>query len=156
MSISAPPRPDLPVLDELPLVIATPRLRLRPIVETDIDALWPHVSDPDVARMMSWSAHADRDETRAFIQRTLDGRARGTDLTWVIEHGGKAHGVIGLGGIQWTFRAWRLDRGEPGYWLGKPLWNQGFMSEAALAATEWAFETLGLHKVTIGCIDGNH
>ena len=29
------------------------------------------------------------------------------------------------------------------------------MSEAALAVTAWCFETLGLHKVTVGCIEDN-
>ena len=29
------------------------------------------------------------------------------------------------------------------------------MTEAATAALRFAFETLGLHKVTIGCVEGN-
>jgi len=29
------------------------------------------------------------------------------------------------------------------------------MSEAALAATRWGFETLGLHKITVGHVEGN-
>jgi len=29
------------------------------------------------------------------------------------------------------------------------------MSEAAYAATAWGFETLGLHKVTVGCVEEN-
>jgi RimJ/RimL family protein N-acetyltransferase len=52
-------------------------------------------------------------------------------------------------------RALRLDRAEMGYWIARPFWRKGLMTEAATAATRWAFETLGLHKVTITCFDGN-
>jgi ribosomal-protein-alanine N-acetyltransferase len=152
---SAPPRPSLPQLAELPLVLDTPHLQLRPIARGDAADLHSYASDPDVARLMSWTAHKQLRETEEFVARQIDGLARGTDLTWSIVHDGRARGCISLGGIVWTFRAWRIDRAELGYWLGRPLWGQGFVSEAALAATRFAFETLGLHKITIGCIDGN-
>jgi RimJ/RimL family protein N-acetyltransferase len=155
MLSSAPPRPQIPSLVELPLVVDTPRLKLRPIALSDIDDLWPHVSNPEVAKFMSWAAHRDRAETETFIARNLEGLSHNTDLAWAIVIDGKASGIAGLHGITWGFRAWRIDRAELGYWLGAPYWGQGYMSEAALAATRWAFETLGLHKITIGCIEGN-
>jgi ribosomal-protein-alanine N-acetyltransferase len=151
---SPPPRP-VPELAHLSLVIETPRLVLRPIARTDVDALWPYVSDPELPKMMSWDAHRDRGETAAFVERNVDGLARGTDVTWMIVRGGEVIGCISLGEIRWQFRAWRIDRAELGYWLGRPHWGQGVMSEAALAATQWGFETLGLHKITIGCVEGN-
>jgi RimJ/RimL family protein N-acetyltransferase len=155
MSASAPPRAPIPNLADLSLVIDTSRLKLRPLVESDVDDLWPHASDPDLSAFMSWSAHKDRAETKAFVDAQIDGMRRGTDLTWAIEHEGKVWGCISFGGIKWTFRAWRIDRAELGYWLAIPMWGQGYISEAALAATRWGFETLGLHKITIGCIEGN-
>ena len=152
---SAPPRPNIPRLAELPLAVETPRLLLRPVEPGDAADLYDYASDPEVARLMSWNAHTSVRETQEFVARQVDGLARGTDLTWAIVHDGRARGCISLAGIVWTFRAWRIDRAELGYWLGRPLWGQGLVSEAALAATRFAFETLGLHKVTIGCIDGN-
>ena len=152
---SAPPRPTIPKLSELPLVIDTPRLQLRPMAAGDVRDIHRYASDPEVARLMSWSAHQSVDETQAYVERQLSGLANNTDLTWAIVHDGAARGCVGLSGITWTFRAWRIDRAELGYWLGRPLWGQGLMSEAAFAAARFAFETLGLHKVTIGCIDGN-
>lgn len=64
---SPPPRIPIPRLDELDLVIATARLRLRPLDERDVEDLWPLVSDPDLPRMMIWAAHTDRSQTLAFI-----------------------------------------------------------------------------------------
>jgi [ribosomal protein S5]-alanine N-acetyltransferase len=39
------------------------------------------------------------------------------------------------------------DSGELGYWIGKPHWNRGFASEAALAVLDYAFTTIGLNRV---------
>jgi [ribosomal protein S5]-alanine N-acetyltransferase len=151
---SAPPRTP-PKLADLPLVIDTPRLQLRPLEVSDADALFPLASDPDVARMMSWDAHRDRGETVAFLERMVGTRDEGSSVGWAIVLEGTPVGVISIDGIRWEFRAWRTDRAELGYWLGKPYWGKGIMSEAATAALRFAFETLGLHKVTIGCVDGN-
>jgi ribosomal-protein-alanine N-acetyltransferase len=152
---SAPPRPDVPRLTELPLVIDTPRLRLRPLLESDVDDLWPHVSDDRLTPYMSWSAHRDREETAGFLRGAIALREQGTDMIWAIEHEGRASGCVGLHAIRFAFRAWRVDRAELGYWIAMPLWGQGLMTEAATAATRWGFETLGLHKVTVGCIEDN-
>jgi [ribosomal protein S5]-alanine N-acetyltransferase len=153
--MTSPPPGAVPDLGAMDLVIATPRLVLRPLEPRHADELFPFASDPDVARMMSWEAHRDPDETRTWVEARIADRALGNDLVWAIERNGTAIGCVGLGRITWTFRAWRIDRAELGYWLGEPFWGQGLVSEVALAATAWAFETLGLHKITIGCIEGN-
>jgi ribosomal-protein-alanine N-acetyltransferase len=151
---SPPPRP-IPELGKLPLVIDTPRLRLRPLAMSDRDDLHVHTSNPELPRMMSWDAHRDLRETEDWLARTIAARDAGQSIAWAIEHDGRANGCISLDGITWQFRAWRMDKAELGYWLGEPLWGQGLMSEAAFAATRWGFETLGLHKITIGCVEGN-
>jgi ribosomal-protein-alanine N-acetyltransferase len=152
---SPPPRPDIPELSKLPLVVDTPRLRLRPIALEDAERLWPFVSDPLVSRYLAWSAHESLTETRTFIAAAVAAMGRGSEVVWIIEHGGQVGGCIGLHNIAWTYRAWRIDRAELGYWLAPPLWGQGLMTEAASAATRWGFEVLGLHKITIGHVGGN-
>jgi ribosomal-protein-alanine N-acetyltransferase len=152
---SAPPVATPPVLSELALVIDTPRLRLRPIAEDDVDALWPHATDPQLSRYMSWSPHADKSETLAFVRSSIETCARGTDLQWAIEHEGIVAGCIGLNAIVRELRTWRVDRAELGYWIAAPLWGKGLMTEAATAATRWAFHTLRLHKVMVACLEEN-
>lgn len=39
-------------------------------------------------------------------------------------------------------------QGDLGYWIGVPYWNQGYCTEAAACVVDFAFSTLGLHKVT--------
>lgn len=151
---SAPPRP-IPRIADLPLVVETQRLVLRPLELGDADALHEYASDAEVSKWMAWDPHTERATTVAFLERMIAARESGTSVGWAILVDGKPAGVISLDGITWQFRAWRVDRAEMGYWLGKPFWGQGYMSEAATAGVRFAFETLGLHKVTIGCVEGN-
>jgi ribosomal-protein-alanine N-acetyltransferase len=153
---SPPPRPQIPKLDELDLIVVTPRARLRPFEESDVDALWPFVSDPALTTMMSWSAHAERGQTLEFIRHVRGNLASNTGVVWAIDVGGRAMGCIGLETMQFELRAWRIDRAELGYWIAPPLWNQGMMTEVARAAVRAGFETIGLHKITVGCIAENH
>jgi [ribosomal protein S5]-alanine N-acetyltransferase len=149
------PRETIPKLSDVEVVLTTPRLKLRPLRDSDVEDLWPYVSDPQFPKMMSWAAHTDKEQTRAFIKAVNDGFVAGTDCVWGIEYVGKVWGTIGLDGITWEMRAWRVDRAEVGFWLAPPMWKQGLMTEAALAVMRFAFEVLGLHKLTIGCFAEN-
>jgi len=40
------------------------------------------------------------------------------------------------------------ERGTIGYWIGKPFWNNGYCTEAAGAVLRYAFEQLGLNRIT--------
>jgi ribosomal-protein-alanine N-acetyltransferase len=155
LSPPAPPRPVVPRLDELDLVLDTPRLRLRPFEDADVDDLWPHVSDPALPRMMSWAAHTDPSETADFIRHVREGLANSTDAAWAIEVDGRAAGCISLDDVRFAMRAWRVDRAELGYWIAPALWGKGLMTEAARAVVRCGFETIGLHKITVGCIVEN-
>jgi ribosomal-protein-alanine N-acetyltransferase len=152
---SAPPRAVIPGLEHLDLVLVTSRLRLRPFQESDVDDLWPLVSDPELPRMMSWAAHTDRSQTLAFLQWTRDAFAKGTEVAWAIEVAGRAMGCISLDDLLYTQRAWRVDRAELGYWIAPPLQGQGMMTEAAQAVVRCGFETLGLHKINVRCLTEN-
>ena len=41
----------------------------------------------------------------------------------------------------------RYQRGELGYWIGKPYWNQGFCTEAGEALLKYGVEVLGLNRI---------
>lgn len=154
--MSASPRNPIPRLSDLPLVLETPRLRLRPFAEADVEAIWPIVSRPEFPNQMSWSAHVDREDTLGFIRSQIAGIRDGSGVAWAIEHDGHAAGCVSLDSIRWQLGALRVDRCELGYWLAPPLWNKGIMSEAAGAIVRFGFETVGLHKITTRCIADNH
>ncbi|MBA3460280.1 MAG: GNAT family N-acetyltransferase [Deltaproteobacteria bacterium] len=152
---SPPPRTKIPALSELSLELETPRLTLRPVRATDVDDLWPYVSDPAFPKQMSWAAHTQKSETLEYLQSVEKSLADNTGADWAIVHGGKVIGKISLDSIRWEFRAWRIDRAELGYWLAPELWGKGLMTEAAHRVLVFAFDELGLHKITVGCFDDN-
>ena len=49
----------------------------------------------------------------------------------------------------------RHDDWEVGFWVAKPQWNNGFATEAARAATCFAFDTLNVAKLTAACFPDN-
>ncbi len=136
-------------------ILHTPRLALRPLEVADAAALWPFVSDPEVARYVSWDAHRDPAETNAWLAQVVAARAAGVALVWAIVDGGAAVGAIGLHGIARQFRAWRVDRAELGYWLAPTHHGKGLMTEAAREVIRHGFTALALHKITVGCVTDN-
>ena len=134
----------------------TPHLILRAATVADAEALWPCVSDPALPYHMTWEAHRDLDETRAFLGACEASAARGESATWVaFERSGPFVGLVGLDGIVRQLRAWRRDVGELGYWTAPPQQGRGFMKEAAGAVLAAGLSDLALHKVTVGCIAEN-
>jgi ribosomal-protein-alanine N-acetyltransferase len=137
------------------LRLHTPRLVLRPLEVADAEALWPFVSDPDLPRLMDWDAHQSLAQTRDFLAAMVKGREQGTDFAWAMVEEGAIVGKIGLHEVTRNHRAWRVDRGELGYWLGAAHRRRGLVTEAAREVVRFAFEDLGLRKVTVNCIAEN-
>ena len=153
--MAPPPRATVPQLADMQLELATPRLALRPYRESDLEDIWPYVSDPAFPRHMSWAANTEKAETLGWIKSTQQSIADNTGCTWAIVHEGKVVGTASLDSIRWQFRAWRIDRAELGYWLAPALWGKGLMTEAAHHVMVFGFADLGLHKITVGCLEDN-
>lgn len=98
-------------------VIRTPRLTLRPLAETDTDAISQGIGNYDVSR---WLAVVPYPYTRAdadsFIRRV---RAEDRKVWAICDHGG----LIGVCGVE----------DELGYWLARSAWRRGYGFEAARA-----------------------
>lgn len=41
------------------------------------------------------------------------------------------------------------------YWIGKPYWGQGYITEAARKVLEFGFMYLGLERICVGCFTRN-
>lgn len=39
------------------------------------------------------------------------------------------------------------DKAEMGYWLAKPFWNKGYVTEAAKSVVDFGFKELGFNKI---------
>jgi RimJ/RimL family protein N-acetyltransferase len=121
-----------------------PRVTLRAPTIDDAQPLFDRVvSDPEVSRYMSWRTHADVSETRRVITEIFN---VGGETTWIIElHDGD--GPVGVCG-------WR--RPQPhiidfGYFLGRPWWRQGLMSEVVQLLLDKAQRDPTVYRVTAHC-----
>lgn len=130
----------------------TERLILRRWEDSDAEDLYKYASDPDVGPIAGWPPHQSIDESREVIRSVFNGREA---YAICLKEDGKAIGAIELKLNGHTDMTERDDECELGYWLGKPLWGQGLMPEAAREILRHAFEDIGMSKVWCGYYEGN-
>ena len=132
--------------------IETERLFLRKLTQTDADRIEELAGDYDVAKTTLNIPHPyPKGAAKDFIERTLLAEDDGEIHTYAIVEK-RENNVIGIIGIKLTLTH---ERGELGYWIGKPYWGMGFGTEAARAIVAMGFETLHLHKVFARAITTN-
>lgn len=128
-------------------VLTTARLAMRRPVEADIPAIVEHANDWEVARRLGRLPYPyGITDARFFLDQVVP-----NELAWAITF--RAEGVlIGVVGLvpEPENRA-----AELGYWLERRFWGQGIATEAASAAVEYAFQSLGLTMLTSGYFTDN-
>lgn len=128
------------------------RVILREVRATDVTArYYGWMNDPEVTRYL---------ETR-FLPQSIDkiaayvaamGQSSDSVFLGIVLKDADHHiGNIKLGPIDWVHR-----RADMALVIGdKSAWGRGYASEAIGLLTDYAFRTLGLHKVTAGCYASN-
>lgn len=130
--------------------LTTARLVLRPISLQDLDDVWPGVSDPEIARHMSWEPHSDPAETRQLLERLSSDEASGRGVTWTIRRGGEFCGIFSLINVLRSHRALTYNRAELAYWCLPRFQRQGIMREAGDVVVDFAFGALALNRLIVG------
>lgn len=132
-------------------MIAPPALRTARLL---LDAFSP-ADVPELARLAGDRAVADTTlalphpyheaDARRFLAAVADGHAAGSALTLAIRlaDGPRLVGAIGLKDIDRDHAV-----AELGYWVGVPWWGRGIATEAARAVLAYAFDELGLNRVS--------
>jgi RimJ/RimL family protein N-acetyltransferase len=78
-------------------------------------------------------------------------RAQQIETVFALRDAGKMIGVVGADG----FELGSSHRAEMGYWLAKPYWGTGIMTDAVRAFIKYAFSELGLLRLTGHVFNGN-
>jgi RimJ/RimL family protein N-acetyltransferase len=125
--------------------IESERLNLRRFEDSDLAAFVAYRNDPEVARYQSWDS-CDEHEARAFI-REVGSAQPGVPSEW-LQFAVEPKVTGGLIGDC----ALRVDEQEPyraeiGFTLAHEHQGKGFASEAVSRLLDYAFSTLGLHRV---------
>ena len=133
--------------------LETERLILRPIAESDVMLLHPLIDDPDVAAAMLSTPHPyPEHEFRSFTKKALEAVQRGERYEMVIVP--KETGLL-IGAIRLFNISREHLRSEIGYWLGKPYWGRGYMTEAVTRMLDLGFTDLGLESIHAYCFIRN-
>ncbi len=128
-----------------PQPIATADLLLRPIVASDLEALFALYSDPEVMRGWGTPAHQSRGDTQKLIDLVADQMQKGELIRWAITEKHDPSVLCGDVGF-WRFVRVRR-RGELGAKLARRFWQKGWMTQALSAVIHYGFAELGLHSV---------
>ncbi len=124
--------------------LETTRLILRPFSSADAPDVQKLAGDRDVASTTRLLPHPyPEGHAEEWIEQLPERFARQEYLSFCItrREDGEVVGSMGL------ILSAPDDHGELGYWIGKPFWNQGYCTEAALAVLTYAFRSLRLHRI---------
>jgi RimJ/RimL family protein N-acetyltransferase len=130
-------------VDVLP-TLAADRVVLRPLTESDVDAIFEIFSDPDVMRYWSSTALVTMEQARVMLRQIHDGFRDRTLWKWgiALRDDDRVVGTCTLTHFDWENR-----RAELGYALGSAYWGRRLMSEALDTLVAFAFDGLGLHRL---------
>lgn len=120
------------------------RLILRPFAQSDAHAVARYAGEKDIAATTLSIPHPySLDMAVEWIGTHAEMYARGESATFAITLAESLQlvGAIGL------VRHKEHDRAELGYWVGKPHWNRGYASEAALLVVDFGFESWQLERI---------
>lgn len=126
-------------------VLETPRLLLRPFVETDGEAMYRNwTSDPEVARYVTWNVHQSPDESRALCRAWAEEAKDPLKFRWamVLKETGEPVGSIDVVSLS-EERA----EGEIGYVSSRSGWGKGLMTEAYKAVMAYLFSQCGFEAL---------
>jgi len=129
--------------------IAAERLRLRPVTLEDAAPMARLADDLDIARMTTsipYPFHVA--DAERFISR-MAAADRAREALFGVEL--PAEGLIGVLGLHPNDQ----DRVEVGYWLGRPYWGRGYMTEAVERVLLWAREEWGRAILASGHFSDN-
>ena len=147
------------------ITITTPRLILRPWVESDAEALYRFARDPLVGPAAGWPPHTSVENSREIIRGVLSAREtyamvlRYDTVDAISGEVVPAGTPVGSIGIMFkgcgSYPHMKDTEAEIGYWVALPLWGRGLVPEAVRALQARCFGELGLDGLWCGYYQGN-
>lgn len=126
---------------------------LRPVRPSDAPIFTRWMNDPETRRYLLRRFPVTEMSEEAWIKKNADLSQNPTDLVFVVEikDGNVPIGMMGLHRISWVDR-----NATTGTVLGEPeSRGKGYATDAKMALLEYAFLTLGLHKVISHAFSAN-
>ncbi|MCZ9348910.1 GNAT family N-acetyltransferase [Streptomyces mutabilis] len=117
-----------------PVTLTTDRLVLRTVGAQDTEAVHAACQDPDIQRWTTIPSPYLHEHARSFTEQMVpDGWANASMFTFgLFLPAGDLVGMLGITMIS-------LGVGEIGFWGSKEHRGRGYVTEAAVGASRWAF-----------------
>ncbi|HJE57012.1 MAG TPA: GNAT family N-acetyltransferase [Nocardiopsis listeri] len=137
------------------VILETERLRLRSVLERDIDDVHASCVDPDLQRWVPLPAPGEpytRENAEDFCLRLAPGiRTSGDGQHWALleREGGRFVGSLALLRTEWPARVT-----EVGYWISPWGRGRGYAAEAVVAVSRWAIDQ-GFQRIELKAAVGN-
>ena len=130
--------------------MVTERLIIRPIEYKDYDDICEYGCDEETGQyMLHWPK--TREQIKEYIEYCIDSmdykNPRWYEFVMQLKDTDKVIGNITL--------MLEDEATEIGWISNKKYWNHGYMSEAAKAVIEYAFQSLGIHRIIATCTEKN-
>ncbi|WP_223558049.1 GNAT family N-acetyltransferase [Chryseobacterium lathyri] len=128
-------------LKEFP-AIETERLILSQLKEEDLPFVTEYLQDKIFSDVTSNIPYPYTGEhARFWMKMSRESFENNTGYTFAVRNKeGQILGAIGLHDRD-------DDKAELGYWMGKPFWNKGYITEAAIALIDFGFNELQINKI---------
>jgi len=125
---------------------------LRPIQASDAEPLYQLIKDKAIAQFVALPQPYRRKDMTEFLRKTAKTRKEGSYYLFAIRLYNRPEpiGAIDIHGLGPKSSSCSL-----GFWLGKPYWNQGIMTQAVKLVIQFCFDRLKLHRVNITHSEGN-
>ena len=141
-----------PILLNLPSSIETPRLTLRPPRTGDGPALHQALSEslPELRRFLAslpWvAAEQTLESAEMFCRNSEANFVSRKDLPFLVFEK-RTGNLVASAGLHRT--AWQTPKSEVGYWCRTSATRNGFVTEAVIALTEYAFQHIRAVRVEL-------
>jgi ribosomal-protein-alanine N-acetyltransferase len=123
--------------------LETQRLILRPFEEKDFHDFYEYAKNPNVGPNAGWEPHTNPEMSKEILKKFIE-----SDEVWALVWK-ENNKVIGSVGLHNDYLRNAPDVKMLGYVLSQDYWGRGIMTEAAMAAIDYSFETMNILLLTI-------
>lgn len=133
------------------LVLTGDRIILRDHEENDLHEMHAWMSDDEVMRFLPGMKTTSIDETHIRLVESIHENLNPDRSEYFFAVLLKSGEIIGDAGFTLINKREYSGIASMGYFLNSAYWGRGYAVEAANLLIKFAFEELGLHKMTAGC-----
>jgi ribosomal-protein-alanine N-acetyltransferase len=132
-------------------ILTSERTTLRQIKEADLPYIYEGLSHPEIIKYYGVS-YDSLEATKEQMDWFANLEKTGEGIWWAICS--RSDGIfLGAGGLNNLSQEHK--KAEVGFWLLRPHWSKGYMTETMPVILDYAFHEIGLHRVE-GFVETNN